>query len=207
LPGARQSVAGQVDHCIGAQFRDFAPELATTFFSATIHNYLRNIGPRLVRLVGLFDSPTDADHAVTGFYEHRGKVGADVPAASNDDDSHLSIMRNTYVAQQELYPSNARRAVLGATNGKMAFSTQRYSKPVTRQGVYDTVRAKGVSNVKFAGSLVVQIQCVDDATPRLETSTDGFPAFPSFKSSRSTSLISLRGMAQTLTEPSRVVSS
>jgi hypothetical protein len=62
---------------------------------------------------------------------------------------------------------------------------------VTSQRICDTVRAKGVSNVKLAGSLVAQIWRVDHATPRVDASTAGFPRVPSFKSSRWSSLESL----------------
>src|ERR1700693_1622866 len=85
---ARGGVARQIDHHLGSQLRDPPAELTPRLFRLAIDHYLRNLTPRLVRLVGLPRPARNANHLMPGLRQHWRKVCSNMPGTTDYYDSH-----------------------------------------------------------------------------------------------------------------------
>jgi hypothetical protein len=78
----------QVDYDVGLEIADSRRKCARLILALTIRNHLLDSFPCSIGQVGLALPSRDVDDLVPFFDQHRDEISADVPAASDDDDSH-----------------------------------------------------------------------------------------------------------------------
>ncbi len=88
LAGAFHRVTGQIDHHLAAKLRDPFPKPSRRFLGRAIKLDWNDLLPRLVRAIRLPAAPRDADHLVPALDQPRRKIGSDMSATPDDDDSH-----------------------------------------------------------------------------------------------------------------------
>lgn len=80
--------ADHVDHGVRLERGDLRAKAALRFGGDAVDHDLLHLLPRAVRLIGRTRLAADIDHFVAGFDQVRHKIGAHVPAAADDDNSH-----------------------------------------------------------------------------------------------------------------------